>query len=125
MWAVEVIVVSRRSEAMAGLLNGLSAVYLPTGFGFNMGITAVFEQGAFVWDFNTGKPLTLYQPGQDPETPELSGEDGYYAEIEYFIRCIEQDEQPGVAPPQQSRDAVAIALAERQSVLSGESVAIA
>ena len=97
---------------------------LPTGFGFNMGMTAVFERAAIVWDFNTGKPLTLYRPGQGPEIPELGGDDGYYAEIEYFVRCIEKDQEPEIVPPRESRDAVAIALAERQSVSSGEPVAI-
>jgi len=98
---------------------------LPEGFGFNMGFTAVFEDGAVVWDLNTGKPLTVYQPGRDPEEPELASEDGYFAEIEYFLSCIERGEEPAVTTPQQSRDAVAIALAEKQSARTGKPVRIA
>ena len=91
---------------------------LPTGFGFNMGITAVFEKGALIWDINTGKPLTVYRPGQEPEVPQLAAADGYFAEIEYFISCIERDDPPTLTTPQQSRDAVALALAEKQSTMT-------
>ncbi len=97
---------------------------MPPAFGFNMGFTAVFETGALVWDMNSGKPLTLYTPDGDPETPELSGDEAYFAEIEYFIGCIERGEEPRITTPAESRDAVAIALAEKHSTQSGELVHI-
>ena len=92
---------------------------IPTGFGFNMGMTAVFESGAVIWDFNSGKPLTVYRPGREPEAPQVGDKDGYFAEIEYFASCIEGNEPPRASTPQESRDAVAIALAEKESVLTG------
>jgi predicted dehydrogenase len=97
---------------------------MPPSFGFNMGFTAVFEKGAVVWDMITGQPLTVHRPGADPETPTVPAEEGYYAEIEYFLRCIERGEDPKTSTPQESRDAVAIALAEKQSALTGSSVTI-
>lgn len=98
---------------------------MPPAFGFNMGFTAVFEQGAVVWDMNTGKPLTVYPASGDPQTPELTGDDGYFGEIEYFVGCIERGEDPKTTTPVESRDAVAVALAEKQSAQAGEAVAIA
>ncbi|MHC4798209.1 MAG: hypothetical protein ACYTF1_16370, partial [Planctomycetota bacterium] len=97
---------------------------MPTSFGFNMGFTAVFENGAVDYDLNTGKPLTVYRSEGEPETPELITEDGYFREIDYFLSCIKQDKDPRITTPQQSRDAVALALAEAQSARSGKIVEI-
>ncbi len=98
---------------------------MPAGFGFNHGFTAVFEKAGVLYDLNAGKPLTVFQQGQDPQTPELPAEDGYFAEIDYFVGCIARGENPKLSTPQQSRDAVAIALAEKQSALTGQAVPIA
>ncbi len=94
---------------------------MPPGFGFNMGFTAVFEKAAVVWDMNSGKPLTVFSGGS-PETPAMAPTDGYYGEIEYFISCIEKGEKPRITTPKESRDAVAIALAEERSIRSGKPV---
>lgn len=95
---------------------------LPTGFKFNMGYTAVFEQAALTFDMNPDVPLTLFRPKAEPQRPTLSTTDAYYAEIDHLVSCIEQGEDPSITTPQESRDAVAIALAEKQSVLSGKPV---
>jgi len=94
------------------------------GWPFNMGFTAVFDKATIYWDLVTGKPLTIYRDGCDPETPEMATEDGYFAEIDYFLGCIERNEAPKLSTPEASRDAVAIALAEKESVLTGETVRI-
>ncbi len=93
---------------------------MPPGFGFNMGFTAVFERAAIVYDLASGKPLTIFHLSGESETPRIEGEDGYFAEIEYFLTCVERNETPRISTPQESRDAVAIALAERESILSGQ-----
>lgn len=98
---------------------------MQTGFGFNMGFTAVFEQAAIVWDMRTGVPLTAYRNGQEPETPEMPvGGDGYFGEIDYFLSCIEHRNAPTLCTPKESRDAVAIALAEKKSILTHQQVFI-
>ena len=64
-------------------------------------------------------PLTVYRRGQEPETPEMPpGGDGYFGEIDYFLGCIENGTRPTLCTPNQSRDAVAIALAEKESILT-------
>ena len=96
-----------------------------TGFGFNMGFTAVFEQAAVVWDMRTGVPLTVYRKGQEPETPEMPPiGDGYFGEIDYFLGCIERQSRPTLCTPKESRDAVAIALAEKESILTHQRVTL-
>jgi len=97
---------------------------MPTGFGFNMGLTFVFEKAALVWDICTGKPMTIFRNGQEPEVPEVGPNDGYFNEIEYFLGCAAANKAPTTSTPQESRDAVAIALAEKQSAITGKTVAI-
>lgn len=97
---------------------------LHSGFTFNMGFTAVFEQASVAWDSKSGVPLTVYTRGQEPKTPTMPTHDGYYGEIEHFLTCIERGIDPTISMPIHSRDAVAIALAEKQSTLSGQTVNI-
>jgi predicted dehydrogenase len=95
---------------------------MPPGFPFNMGFTAVFEQAAVVFDLTA--PLAVYRKDAPkdakPEMPRITGEDGYFTEIEYFLTCVERNETPQISTPAESREAVVIALAERQSILTGE-----
>ena len=98
---------------------------MPDGFGFNMGLTIMFEKAAIVWDLCTGKPMTIFRNGQQPEVPEVGPNDGYFNEIEYFLGCVEGNHAPTISTPQESRDAVMIALAEKQSAIGGKMVAIA
>lgn len=92
---------------------------MPPGFGFNCGFTAVSDGAAVVWDLSSGKPLTVYREGRQPETPEMPPNDGYFNEIEYFLGCVARGEQPTTSTPAESRLAVAIALAEKQSAIAG------
>ena len=97
---------------------------MPPGYGFNMGMTARFEQAAVVFDLSSGKPLTVYPLAGGEEIPEMRPNDGYFNEIEYFLGCIERGEDPKTSTPAESRDAVAIALAEKESAIRGEAVVI-
>lgn len=108
-----------------GLVVDVEAFWdIHSGYGFNMGFTAVFEKASVMWDSKTGDPLTVYQPEKEPEQPEMPTEDAYFAEIDYFLGCIEHGEDPKVTTPAQSRDAVAVALAEKESAISGKTVNI-
>ena len=90
---------------------------MPSGFGFNMGFTASFEAGAVVWDLADDKLLTVYRNGAEPDQPEMPvGDTGFFGEIDYFLGCIEGNAAPDRCPPSESRDAVALALAEQRSI---------
>lgn len=97
---------------------------MPPAFGFNMGFTARFEKGAVVFDSCTGQPLTVYTPDGGKETPEMQPNDGYYNEIDYFLGCIERNEAPRTSTPAESRDAVGIALIEKQSAQTGQVIKV-
>ena len=43
----------------------------------------------------------------------------HFSEIKYFLGCIEENKKPKISTPQESRDAVAFALAEVKSALAG------
>jgi predicted dehydrogenase len=97
---------------------------MPSAFGFNMGFTARFERGAVVFDLSTGKPLTVYKLDGTTETPAMPPNDGYYNEIDYFLDCIERHVTPQTSTPAESRNAVYIALAEKQSGQTGQPIHI-
>ncbi|MBN1492184.1 MAG: Gfo/Idh/MocA family oxidoreductase [Phycisphaerae bacterium] len=96
----------------------------PSGFSFNMGFTAVFEKAAAIWDMATGKPLCVMHNDGKTETPKVPEADGFFAEIEYFLSCIAAGTPPTTSTPQDSRDAIAIALAELESIRTGKPVPI-
>jgi predicted dehydrogenase len=53
---------------------------------------------------STGRAPTLY--GTDIQELPLHKQDGYAAEIDYFIRCCETGAQPALCPPRESAQAV-------------------
>ena len=98
---------------------------MPAGFGFNMGFTARFENAALVYDLNTGKPLTLYPNEGQPSAPPLpTTGDGYYGEIDYFLACIANAQPPSLCPPRDSRDAIALAHREAESIRARKTIEI-
>jgi predicted dehydrogenase len=95
---------------------------MPPGFNFNMGFTARFERGAVVFDINTGKPLTVFKMDGSAETPTMGPNDGYFNEIEYFLGCIEKGVDPTISTPAESREAVRMAMLEKESAKTGQPV---
>jgi len=52
------------------------------------------------------------------------GDTGFFGEIDYFLGCIERKAAPDRCPAAESRDAVALALAELRSIEAGQTVSI-
>jgi predicted dehydrogenase len=97
---------------------------MPEGFGFEAHFTAVFEHGGLAYSTAApGAGLTEYAGGQTTH-PDLPATDGYRAEIEYFVGCIERGEEPSRVPPDSSALSVRIVEAERESIESGRAVAV-
>ena len=59
-----------------------------------------------VWVYRTGKNARLLK---------LARKDGYSKEIEYFVNCVKNDEEPSICKPEDARLALQLALATRQS----------
>jgi UDP-N-acetylglucosamine 3-dehydrogenase len=64
--------------------------------------------------------LVLYQAGQPPQYPACSDVDPYLAEIRYFVDCLASGQAPAIATLAEARDVLAIALAVRRSLQSGQ-----
>jgi len=62
--------------------------------------------------------LQVSIPGQEPIIPKLSEQEGYYREIDYFIRAILDDRPIKRAAPESSRLSVAMVESEIASIES-------
>jgi predicted dehydrogenase len=114
----------------------LEASYaFPPGFPFQMAFRLTGDAGCV--DFRLGgvaqvderaaaqTHLVLYRPGTAPEHLQAPAEDGYVAEIRYFVNCLLENRRPQVATLAEARDVLAIALAARQSLETGAAVELA
>jgi len=97
---------------------------MPPAFGFNMGFTARFEKATVLFELSNGKPLTVFKADGTSETPAVGPNDGYFNEIDYFLGCIEKGQAPTVSTPAESREAVRMALLEKESARSGVHVRV-
>ena len=77
-------------------------------FPFSMEYSVVSEEGAIEYHSAGGAPV-LYGSGGSRTELDVSGTDGYQAEIEYFVDCCIQGRQPNLCPPVESAQAVRLA----------------
>ncbi|HAK95131.1 MAG TPA: hypothetical protein DCM87_09060 [Planctomycetes bacterium] len=98
--------------------------WIPSGkFPFAMSYLAQFEEAALSYDCGREKPLIVYPDKGEPFSPDLPPHDGYEAEVRYFLSVL--GGVPSRCMPEESRDAVAIGLAARESVRTGAPVRVA
>jgi predicted dehydrogenase len=97
---------------------------MPPAFGFNMGFTARFEKATVLFELANGKPLTVFRQDGSTETPAMGPNDGYFNEIDYFLGCIERGAGPITSTPAESREAVRMALLEKESAKTGQPVRV-
>jgi predicted dehydrogenase len=77
----------------------------PGAYPFTMEYSVVLDGGTV--EFNSaGCPPVLYRPNAPAEALDLKRQDGYAAEIAYFVECCLAGRQPEVCPPRESADAV-------------------
>ncbi len=114
----------------------LEASYaFPPGFPFQMAFRLTGDAGCVDFSFGgvaqvderaAGQThLVLYRPETAPEHLQPPAEDGYVAEIRYFVHCLLEDCHPAVATLAEARDVLTIALAARQSLETGAAVELA
>ncbi len=85
------------------------------GFGFKMAFNIVLEKATIVFDSTQETALKIHTFDGKTYTPEAENKDGYWFEIEYFVKTVLGEKLPKIISPQQSFDAVRIALAEKIS----------
>jgi UDP-N-acetylglucosamine 3-dehydrogenase len=112
----------------------VEASYLmPKGFPFQMSFRLSCEDGCLEYRFGVEGQVDRREQAQTalairrhgmtefPATPQV---DAYVAEIEYFMRCIEENRHPVMATIEEAREVLEIALAVRRSVETGEVIAL-
>lgn len=93
--------------------------HLPSNYPFSMEYTAVGQDAAIEYS-SAGRPPHWYGRGEE-RALALSPTDGYQAEIEYFVHCIQTGAKPERCTPESSADAVKLTrLLEEARTRKGE-----
>ena len=95
---------------------------LQGGFGFEMIYRVNFEKANLT--LNSNGVLTVNPNDGSSFAPDLSSDDGYYREINYFVDCISNNKPIEISTPSSTMDTIRIALCERKSAETGELVNI-
>ena len=111
---------------------------MPANFPFTMTLTVACERGTIEFNSRLQPPLTVYPVDGQPEhppIPDLTGGaqsaeavgniqqlGGYFAEVRYFVDCVEQKRLPSTVTPEDARLALAMSLAARRSAERGRPV---
>jgi predicted dehydrogenase len=113
---------------------------LPSNYPFTMTLTVCCEKGTIEFNSRLSPALTVYPVDREPEhpaIPDLTGGTtstetagniaqlgGYFAEIKYFVDCIEQNRNPDVVNAADARLALAMCLAARKSALKSKPISL-
>jgi predicted dehydrogenase len=81
----------------------------PKSYPFSMEYTVVAERGTVDYS-SLGRAPTLYGADGEIEMLAMKEQDGYRAEIEYFLDCCRRGAVPSACRPEESAEAVALAL---------------
>lgn len=111
---------------------------MPASYPFTMTLTVACERGTVEFNSRLTPSLSVYPADGEPEhpqVPDLTGGaqsaeavgniqelGGYFAEIRYFVDCVEQNRWPDVVTPEDARLALAMCLAARKSAQKGKPV---
>jgi predicted dehydrogenase len=77
---------------------------------FSMEYTVVTDGGTFEYSSQQGNDVTLYDAAGESRVLDLRQEDGFEAELRYFVSCCRNGERPAFCPPEESAQAVKLAL---------------
>lgn len=84
-------------------------------FGFRASFNIALEKATLIFDSTCQPSFKIHTFDNKTCTPAPEEKDGYWFEIEYFVKTIRGEKLPQIITPQQSYDAVRIALAEKIS----------
>ena len=92
----------------------------PATFPFRMAFRIACEEATLEFDSRWGMDLHVHTSDGKQYQPELRPGDGYSGQLDYFLRCIEDEERPTVVTPESSLDALELVTLERQAVEARE-----
>ncbi len=88
--------------------------------GFNMAYTLHFEGATLDFDLARGaEAMQITESGKSPSIVTYDGSDGYGAEVNYFVVCVQNGNRPAVVTARDGLTALEICEAEEQSVRTG------
>jgi len=91
--------------------------------GFNMYYLATFEKGVVEFDC-ARMPMLTTTIGDKVTHPKVSTKTGWHLEIEYYLKCLERNQQPKLCMPESSLESLKIAIAEKKAADSGKTVRV-
>ncbi len=80
----------------------------PSTYPFRMAFNILCENATLEFNSTHGMELNVYPVEGEPLKPELPPEDGYIAEHNYFLDCIEQGKKPEIITAESSLEAIAL-----------------
>lgn len=80
----------------------------PKSYPFSMEFTISAEEGTLEYN-SADRPLTVYQADGNAVPVSLPEQDGYEAELRYFVECASAGRKPERCPPEDSATAVRLA----------------
>lgn len=93
-------------------------------FGFEMSFNILLESATLVYDCTRDPAFRVCPADGEAILPEVASHDGYWLEIEHFLRRIQGEDVPPVTTLEQSRESVRIVQAEIESASSGKTVTL-
>jgi len=121
----------------AGEINQVAAWYDYGPSGPSVQIEGGWRAGPAVpfvmsFEMDLGEATVAYASDREPamrvyadgEVPAVSAVSGYVAEMDHFIGCVKAGSASEIVPPASSRQSVALACAEAESVRRGQAVEV-
>jgi len=93
-------------------------------FGFEMSFNIILESATLVYDCTRDPAFRICPAEGEAILPEVAGHDGYWLEIEHFMRRIKGEDVAAVTTLEQSRESVRIVQAEIESAKQGKTVSL-
>ncbi|MGH2272309.1 Gfo/Idh/MocA family protein [Anaerohalosphaeraceae bacterium U12dextr] len=91
---------------------------------FGMDFTIFMEKATLIYDCRQTPAFRLFAGRQEPVTPSVQPEDGYFHEIHYFKDWLAGTVDGSRITPFQSRESVRLIEAEKQSAQTGNTIAL-
>jgi len=91
-------------------------------FPFRMAFVVFCEKATIELDFARQGAFAAYLADGSTVTPEVPAGDGYELEIDYFLKCVENDTPVELVTPESAMEAVRLVKAEEESIRTGRLV---
>ncbi len=116
-FAIQVMAVLEFESGATAYIEG--AYLNPSGTGLTTQMRIYGQEGML--EFYPGSDrIRVAQKGGEQELLSPPEEDGYYREIEYFVKCIKENKEPEVITGQEAVESLRVCLAVREALKQGD-----